>query len=62
MKNLFFAIMAVLLINMSYAGEVGEDMKGDCVSGVQSSRFQEDLGTTDASNSKEEVKEAATAK
>lgn len=60
MKNLFFAIMAVLLINMSYAGEVGEDMKGDCVSGVQKSRFQEDVESGEAVV-KEDAQESATA-
>lgn len=39
MKNLFFIMMAILLINVSYAGEVGEEMASDCGDQVQASRF-----------------------
>jgi hypothetical protein len=39
MKNLFFIMMAILLINTNYAGEVGEDMGSDCSDQVQQSRF-----------------------
>lgn len=38
MKNLFFLMMAILLINVSFAAEVGENQKADCVTQVQSSR------------------------
>ena len=39
MKNLFFIMMAILLINTNYAGEVGEDMGSECSDQVQQSRF-----------------------
>jgi hypothetical protein len=39
MKNLFFIMTAILLINVSYAGEVGEDMGSDCGNQIQKSRF-----------------------
>lgn len=38
MKNLIFVMMAILLINVSYAGEVGEHLKTDCTDGPQHSR------------------------
>ncbi|MCF8058249.1 MAG: hypothetical protein K9K67_03070 [Bacteriovoracaceae bacterium] len=40
MKNLFFLMMAIMLINVSFAGELGEDQKGDCVNSPQNSRNQ----------------------
>lgn len=43
MKNLVFLMMAILLINVSFAGEMGEDLKGDCVDSPQYSRGQEVL-------------------
>jgi len=39
MKNLFFIMMAILLINVSYGASVGEDMGSDCGDQVQKSRF-----------------------
>ena len=36
-------MMALLLINLNYAGELGEDQKGECVDNPQTSRFQESL-------------------
>ena len=41
MKNLIFLMMAILLINVSYAGDLGEDLKGDCVDSPNYSRGQE---------------------
>lgn len=63
MKNLIFLMMAILLINVSFAGEVGEDLKGDCVDSPQHSRSQEVL-SDDAlkTSSKEDSAATATSK
>tara|TARA_Y100000590_G_scaffold233365_1_gene262865 strand:- start:224 stop:415 length:192 start_codon:yes stop_codon:yes gene_type:complete len=47
MKNLVFLMMAILLINVSFAGELGEDQKGDCVDSPQNSRSQEVIAADD---------------
>ncbi|MEC7274988.1 MAG: hypothetical protein VXV96_01610 [Bdellovibrionota bacterium] len=63
MKNLFLAMMAILLINVSYAGEeMGESMKADCVDSIQSSRFQETVDNTASVDKAEENNEGASAK
>jgi hypothetical protein len=51
MKNLFFLMMAIMLINVSYAGEMGENQKGDCVDSPQHSRTEE-VAQVDVSQSK----------
>lgn len=61
MKNLFFAIMAILLINVTYAGEVGEDMKGECVDGIQSSRFQSQIADAEVEAESTEESSGVTA-
>jgi hypothetical protein len=43
MKKLLFVMMAILLVNMSYAAELGEDQKGDCINSPNHSRGQEVL-------------------
>lgn len=62
MKNLFFMMMAILLINVSYAGELGEDMKGECSEQVQSSRFAASVDVDSESVASEEVKDNSTSK
>lgn len=59
MKKLLLAMMAVLLVNVSYAGDVGEDLKGECKYQVQSSRSQEQVAD-DAQAEKPEVQKAGT--
>lgn len=45
MKKLISALfLALMLVNVSFAGELGEDMAPDCASTQQSSRFQQTLG------------------
>ncbi|MDC1173755.1 hypothetical protein OAT67_00035 [Bacteriovoracaceae bacterium] len=41
MKNLFFLIIAILVMNVSFAGNMGEEQAAECVDQVQSTRFQE---------------------
>ena len=56
MKTLFILMLTILAINVSYAG-YGEDMKGSCVDGKDSSRGQEEVVTTNGSDdSDKEVK------
>ncbi|MBK23666.1 MAG: hypothetical protein CME70_06635 [Halobacteriovorax sp.] len=45
MKALFVLMLAILAMNVSYAG-YGEDMKGECVKGKDSSRGQEVVAST----------------
>lgn len=52
-------MMAVLLVNVSYAAEMGEDLKGECKYQVQSSRSQEKVAD-DAQADKPEVPKAGT--
>ena len=52
-------MMAVLLVNVSYAGDVGEDLKGECKYQVQSSRSQEQVAD-DAQADKAEAPKAGT--
>ncbi len=51
MKALFVLMLAILAMNVSYAG-YGEDMKGECVKGKDSTRGQEVIvsGQTSASD------------
>ncbi|MCP4913926.1 MAG: hypothetical protein GY909_12510 [Oligoflexia bacterium] len=62
MKNLFFLIITILVMNVSFAGNVGEEYAADCGDQVQSTRFQET--TTDAvqTSSESEDSESATNK
>lgn len=53
MKKLLFIMMAILLVNMSYAGELGENQKGDCINSPNHSRGQ-DRVLDDASTSSQE--------
>jgi len=62
MKNLFFIMMAILLINVSYAGELGEDQKGECSEQVQSSRFAASVDVDADAATSEEVKDNSTSK
>jgi len=59
MKNLVFLMMALLLINLSYAGEMGEDQKGECVDNPQTSRFQESLSEGSSSEEVESENKGA---
>lgn len=54
MKSLFIVMLALLALNVSYAG-YGEDMKGECVKGKDSTRAQEVL-TEGSSAVSEEAK------
>lgn len=56
MKALFVMMIAVLAINVSYAG-YGEDAKGECKKGTDSSRGQEAVssGQSSAGDAKTET-------
>ncbi len=56
MKTLFILMLAFMAINVSYAG-YGEDMKGECTKGKDSTRAQE-VVTSGSSSSSSESKEA----
>lgn len=62
MKNLIFLMMAILLINVSYAGELGEDLKGDCVDSPNHSRSQEVIVEDTAPRVESDGTEAAVSK
>lgn len=59
MKNLLFVMMAILLINVSYAGELGEDLKGECIDGPQHSRAQASIADNNDPAKKATAKETA---
>lgn len=62
MKNLFFLIITILVMNVSFAGNVGEEHAADCGDQVQSTRFQE-TGTDSAqTTSDNDESESATNK
>lgn len=54
MKTLFILMLAFMAINVSYAAGYGEDMKGECTKGKDSTRAQEVL-VEGSSSSKEAV-------
>lgn len=58
MKNLFLLIMAILLINVTYAGEVGENLKGECIDSPQHSRRDVVVADDVAQKEKKESTEA----
>lgn len=51
MKAISILMLMILAINVSYAG-YGEDMKGECVKGKDSSRGQEVLATDSTAKTK----------
>lgn len=51
MKNLLFVIMAILLINVSFAGEVGENEKVDCKAYQSGKLGSGKVASTDSSES-----------
>ena len=59
MKNLIFLMMAILLINVSYAGELGEDLKGECIDGPQHSRAQRVIAEDSDAGKKASAEETA---
>lgn len=52
MKTLFILMLAFMAINVSYAG-YGEDMKGECTKGKDSTRSQEVIVEGSGSSSSE---------